>query len=116
MWDRDYVRSSERLGKEGIKINHHLKRGLFEFLKYKKRNKIDYASLNHWSKKPFSENSSNRAAMSLSILACEPGQSFWLGQDIQVVVLGNSQGIVRLGIEAPSQVKISRAEEPPINN
>lgn len=44
------------------------------------------------------------------ILQRYPGESFWIGKDIQVVVLGHFNGITHIGIEAPSEVKIVRDE------
>ena len=44
------------------------------------------------------------------ILQRQPGQSIWIGKDIQVVVLGHFNGITHIGIEAPRQIKIVRDE------
>lgn len=44
------------------------------------------------------------------ILNRQPGQSIWIGNDIQVVVLGHSNGITRIGINAPPDVTIVREE------
>ena len=39
------------------------------------------------------------------ILQRNPGQAFWIGKDIQVVVLGHFNGITHIGIEAPPLIK-----------
>lgn len=44
------------------------------------------------------------------ILQRYPGQSIWIGNDIQIIVLGNSKGTCRIGINAPSELKIIREE------
>ena len=44
------------------------------------------------------------------ILQRHPGQSFWIGKDIQVVVLGHFNGLTHLGIDAPTEIKILRDE------
>jgi carbon storage regulator CsrA len=44
------------------------------------------------------------------ILQRHPGQSIWIGKDIQIVVLGQSKGITRIGINAPPEFSILREE------
>lgn len=44
------------------------------------------------------------------ILQRHPGQSIWIGKDIQIVVLGHSKGITRIGIDAPPDLTILREE------
>jgi carbon storage regulator CsrA len=44
------------------------------------------------------------------ILQRHPGQSIWVGKDIQIVVLGHSNGITRIGINAPVELTIVREE------
>ena len=44
------------------------------------------------------------------ILQRHPGQSIWIGKDIQIVVLGQSKGLTRIGINAPPKCTILREE------
>ena len=44
------------------------------------------------------------------ILQCHPGQSIWIGKDIQIVVLGQSKSFTRIGINAPPKCTILREE------
>ncbi|HEV2524203.1 MAG TPA: carbon storage regulator [Gammaproteobacteria bacterium] len=44
------------------------------------------------------------------ILNRQSGESIWIGDDIQVTVLGNVNGTTRLGITAPQQINIVREE------
>lgn len=44
------------------------------------------------------------------ILQRYPGQSIWIGKDIQVIVLGHFNGVTHIGIEAPHEIKIVRDE------
>lgn len=44
------------------------------------------------------------------ILQRHPGQSIWIGNEIQIVVLGHSKGLSRIGINAPPELKIVREE------
>lgn len=44
------------------------------------------------------------------ILQRHPGQSIWIGENIQVTILGNTKGITRVGIKAPKEVNIIREE------
>ncbi len=48
--------------------------------------------------------------INMLILQRCPGQSIWIGNDIQIVVLGHSNGITRIGINAPPDVTIMREE------
>ena len=38
------------------------------------------------------------------------GESIQIGKDIQVIILGHSLGVTRVGITAPQNIKILRAE------
>ena len=38
------------------------------------------------------------------------GESIQIGKDIQVIILGHSLGITRIGITAPKDIKILRKE------
>ncbi len=38
------------------------------------------------------------------------GESIQIGKDIQVIILGHSLGITRVGITAPENIKILRSE------
>jgi carbon storage regulator CsrA len=44
------------------------------------------------------------------ILQRYPGQSIQVGKDIEIVVLGNSKGLTRIGINAPPNINIVRRE------
>ena len=44
------------------------------------------------------------------VITRKPGESFKIGGDITVTVLGDRPGRVRLGIDAPVQVPVLRAE------
>lgn len=44
------------------------------------------------------------------ILQRHYGQSIWIGNDIQIIVLGNSKGATRIGIKAPPEMNIVREE------
>jgi carbon storage regulator CsrA len=44
------------------------------------------------------------------ILRRLPGQSIWIGNEIQIIVLGHFNGITHIGIEAPPEIKILRDE------
>lgn len=47
------------------------------------------------------------------VLTREIRQSIWIGDDIKIVVLSESDGVVRVGIEAPREVNVSRAFRAP---
>ncbi len=47
------------------------------------------------------------------ILQRQPGQSIWIGKDIQIIVLGHSKGITRIGINAPEELVIVQEEIKP---
>jgi carbon storage regulator CsrA len=47
------------------------------------------------------------------VLSRQPGEAIHLGHDVRVTVLGVSGRHVRLGIEAPSGVRVLRAELAP---
>jgi carbon storage regulator len=44
------------------------------------------------------------------ILKRQPGESIWIGNDIQVTVLSNVNGTTRIGITAPQKINIFREE------
>lgn len=44
------------------------------------------------------------------ILQRYPGQSIQVGKDIEIVVLGNTKGLTRIGINAPPNINIVREE------
>jgi len=44
------------------------------------------------------------------ILNRQSGESIWIGDDIQVTVLGNVNGTTRIGITAPQKINIVREE------
>ncbi len=45
------------------------------------------------------------------ILKLCPGQTIWIGQDIQITVLGNMQGLVRVGVQTRQSQDIEIAAE-----
>ena len=47
------------------------------------------------------------------ILKLYPGQTIWVGKDIQVTVLGNLQGLVRVGVQTRQLQNITVGEEEP---
>ena len=44
------------------------------------------------------------------ILKRQSGESIWIGDNIQVTVLGNVNGVTRIGITAPQKINIVREE------
>lgn len=50
------------------------------------------------------------------ILSREVGQSITIGKDICITIVGNKQGQVRLGIQAPKEIKVLREELEPYPN
>jgi carbon storage regulator CsrA len=48
--------------------------------------------------------------LSMLIVHRNPGQSIWIGEDIQIIIFGHSANSVRIGIEAPPKIKILRGE------
>jgi carbon storage regulator len=44
------------------------------------------------------------------ILKRQAGESIWIGDDIQITVLGNVNGTTRIGITAPQKINIVREE------
>jgi carbon storage regulator CsrA len=44
------------------------------------------------------------------ILKRYPEQSILIGEDIEIIILGNTKSITRLGIIAPPKIKIVRKE------
>ncbi len=45
------------------------------------------------------------------ILKLHPGQTIWIGKDIQVTVLGNHRGLVRVNVQTRQLQSIEIAEE-----
>jgi sRNA-binding carbon storage regulator CsrA len=45
------------------------------------------------------------------ILKLYPGQTIWIGKGIQVTVLGNLEGLVRIGVQTRQLEDIKVAEE-----
>lgn len=45
------------------------------------------------------------------ILKLYPGQTIWIGQDIQVTVLGNLKGLIRIGVQTRQLQDIKVAGE-----
>jgi len=44
------------------------------------------------------------------ILKRQSGESFWIGNNIQVTILSNANGVTRIGITAPQKINIAREE------
>ena len=44
------------------------------------------------------------------IITRKPGESFYIGDDIKVTILGERDGTVKVGIDAPKDVQILREE------
>jgi len=44
------------------------------------------------------------------ILKRQSGESIWIGDNIQVTILGNVNGTTRIGITAPQKINIVREE------
>ena len=59
---------------------------------------------------PFKQENLEMEELNMLILQRHPGQSFWIGTDIQVVVLGHFNGLTHIGIKAPTEIKILRDE------
>lgn len=49
------------------------------------------------------------------VLGRKLGEEVWVGSDIRVTIIKVEGGTVRLGIEAPSEVRIERAEISQLN-
>lgn len=45
------------------------------------------------------------------ILKLRPGQTLWVGQNIQVTILGNLKGLVRVGVQTRELQDIKIAKE-----
>ncbi len=48
--------------------------------------------------------------LNVLILQRHAGESIWINKDIQITILGHFNGITHIGIEAPSEIKISTVE------
>lgn len=44
------------------------------------------------------------------IITRKPTESFYIGDDVKVTILGSSDGTVRIGITAPKEIQILREE------
>ncbi len=44
------------------------------------------------------------------ILKRQPGESIWIGNNIQITILSNANGTTRIGITAPQKINIVREE------
>jgi sRNA-binding carbon storage regulator CsrA len=59
---------------------------------------------------PQKPNCNNKKKVRASVLRCDAGQSFWINDDIQIVVLSSYKGVIHIGIEAPSDTRIVKAK------
>lgn len=115
---RDYVSAKERLKS----LEHRKKIKISRLIAKLKRN----AFINRLQQKIFyaqtcdSEIASlliaNRqivniiGGLNMLILQRHAGESIWINNDIQIVVLGHFRGVTRIGVKAPSEVRIVRDE------
>lgn len=60
----------------------------------------------HKMESPFN----NVRKVNVWILQRKAGESFWIGDDIQIVVFGSFTGVTHLGIEAPPEIRIVKGE------
>ena len=44
------------------------------------------------------------------VIVRRPGQTFWVGEDIETKVFESASGMLRIGIEAPAEIEIMRGE------
>ncbi len=49
-------------------------------------------------------------AVHLLVSMRRPGQTFWVGEDVEIKVFESARGMLRIGIEAPAEVEIMRGE------
>src|SRR6266511_2655689 len=49
-------------------------------------------------------------AVPLLVIMRRPGQTFWVGEDVEIKVFESASGMLRIGIEAPAEVEIMRGE------
>ena len=52
----------------------------------------------------------NKKKVRASVLRCDAGHSFWINDDIQIVVLSSCKGVTHIGIEAPPETRIVKAK------
>ena len=104
----DYVTPQERL-----KPFQHLQKGGWRslFSRFKK-NKLNQSlkkiqSTPDYQQKP---NCHNSKEVRTSVLQCDACQSVWINEDIQIVVLGFFKGVTHIGIKAPPETRIVKAE------
>lgn len=104
----DYVRKEERL-QQLRPAKKWAWRSLFARFKKNKQNQIVKKVLqaNGNTKKGSLQ---QQEKVYISVLQCDAGQSLWINQNIQIVVLGFFKGVSYIGIEAPSEVQITKAE------
>lgn len=79
---------------------------LYDYVTAKERLK-GLQPTNNYQQKP---SCNNKKKVRTSVLWCDAGQSFWINDDIQIVVLGFFKGITHMGIEAPPETRIVKAE------
>ena len=59
----------------------------------------------------FNANQKINRSLKMLILKLYPGQTIWIGKDVQVTVLGNLEGLVRVGVQTRELRDIQIAEE-----
>ncbi len=79
---------------------------LYDYVTAKERLKGLQPS-NNYPQKP---NCNNKKKVRASVLRCDAGQSFWINEDIQIVVLSSYKGVIHIGIEAPPDTRIVKAK------
>lgn len=79
---------------------------LYDYVTAKERLK-GLQSTNNYQQKP---SCNNKKKVRASVLRCDAGQSFWINDDIQIVVLSSYKGVIHIGIEAPPDTRIVKAK------
>lgn len=104
----DYVTAKERL-KRLQPIQKCGWCALFSRFKKNKRNQSakKLEPDNNHQQKP---SCNNKKKVRASVLRCDAGQSFWINDDIQIVVLSSCKSVTHIGIEAPPDTRIVKAK------
>lgn len=109
MWNRDYLNAHERLAQFMVKRKRRLKRYLAKFHRDKKLEKALF--LNSMERSQAMDlNNSKQKGGSMLVLTRRPGESFWIGKEIQVKILESFETSIRIGIKAPIDIPIKREE------
>jgi len=48
--------------------------------------------------------------MTMLVITRRPGETFWVGEDVEIKVFEAVNGMLRIGIEAPPDVQVMRGE------